>query len=129
MKRIAPFLTFLLYIAAVCYLCFAKFDSLSGVPHVLFGIPFDKIVHFCMFFPFPLIIHWMIGGRRTKVWKSVMLVLSIFLVGIVIAAATELIQGQIPYRSADPLDFKADALALAISSFFVTLIENHKLIR
>ena len=44
-----------LYLAVVGYLLFANFEKLSSVPKIFLGIPTDKIVHFCMFFPFPIL--------------------------------------------------------------------------
>ena len=48
-------IAFAAYIVAVLVLCFAKFPSTDDVPTELWGIPMDKIVHFLMFFPLPLL--------------------------------------------------------------------------
>ena len=45
-----------------------------------------------------------------------------FLVGCACAAATEWIQSWLPWRSADPVDFQADLLALAACSVFILVI-------
>ena len=47
----------LLYIAAVCLLCFADIRTDIGVNSTLLGIPADKIVHFTMFLPFPALMY------------------------------------------------------------------------
>ena len=47
-------IVFAVYILAVLVLCFGKFESTEDVPMDLWGIPTDKVVHFLMFFPFPL---------------------------------------------------------------------------
>ena len=46
---------FAVYLAAVLVLCFGKFPSSEDVPKYLWGIPTDKIVHFLMFLPFPVL--------------------------------------------------------------------------
>ena len=46
-----------------------------------------------------------------------------FIIGALLAYGTEYVQGKLPYRSMDINDFKADALALAISSVFVFIID------
>ena len=52
-QKIAFRILFFLYIAAVLYLCFGRFDNAPSIELNLWGIPTDKIVHFLMFFPFP----------------------------------------------------------------------------
>ena len=52
-----------LYAACVCFLCFGQFDGVEKAPQFIFGIPSDKIVHFCMFFPFPILTYFSYGRR------------------------------------------------------------------
>ena len=111
-----------LYLVAVAVLCFGKFDGAQDVPMDLWGIPTDKIVHFLMFFPFPLLACLAAGGYRGERWQATFRTVIAFLAGCVFAAATEWIQTWLSYRSCDPVDFSADALALLLSSIIVLVI-------
>ena len=111
-----------LYLVAVAVLCFGKFDSSQDVPMDLWGIPTDKLVHFLMFFPFPLLACLASGGYRGDRWLATFRTVIAFLAGCAFAAATEWIQTWLSYRSGDPADFGADALALLLSSIIVLFI-------
>lgn len=113
----------LLYVAAVAYLCFANFSDVSNISRTIFGIETDKLVHFCMFLPFPILAFFSIGKYPKKVWKNIFLAFCILLAGCMFAAATEVIQSRIIYRTGDPRDFKADLIAMAISTtvLFITI--------
>ena len=111
-----------LYLVAVAVLCFGKFDSTQDVPKDLWGIPTDKIVHFLMFFPFPLLACLASGGYRGERWQATFHTVIAFLAGCAFAAATEWIQSWLPYRSGDPADYGADALAILLSSIIVLFI-------
>ena len=63
---------FVLYLLAVLYLCFGKFENTPDVPWSLLGIPSDKLVHFGMFFPFP-ILAFLAFDRFTDTPKSTFL--------------------------------------------------------
>ena len=112
-----------LYLAALAYLCFGHFDSLPHVKPYFLGFPIDKVVHFLMFFPFPLLLFAAFDRLTTKPWHSLLFAVLTFLLGCLIAAGTELGQSMTIYRTGDPWDFKADALALAISSVIVLMID------
>lgn len=119
----------LLYIAAVAVLCFAKFSSLPSVPGFFLGIPMDKIVHFLMFLPFPVLALFSFRLRSPKVLTVVLLVVGIFAVGCIMAWCTEIIQGRLPYRTMDPNDFAADRLGLvsgALIAFIISLFTLKK---
>ena len=111
-----------LYLVAVAVLCFGKFDSSQDVPMDLWGIPTDKIVHFLMFFPFPILACLASGGYRGERWQATFRTVIAFLAGCAFAAATEWVQTWLSYRSGDPVDFGADALALLLSSAIVLII-------
>ena len=111
-----------LYLVAVAVLCFGKFDSSQDVPMDLWGIPTDKLVHFLMFFPFPLLACLASGGYRGERWLATFRTVIAFLAGCAFAAPTEWIQTWLSYRSGDPADFGADALALLLSSIIVLFI-------
>jgi VanZ family protein len=113
---------FAVYLAAVAFLCFGRFDSSQDVPMDLWGIPTDKVVHFLMFFPFPLLACLAFGGYRGKPGRAVWKTAAAFLAGCAFAAGTEWVQTRLPYRSGDPADFRADALALLLSSILVLIL-------
>lgn len=106
-----------IYLAAVAYVCFGKFEHLPDVVTKQFlGFDMDKVIHFLMFFPFPILGVLCFDHITRKPWHSILMVVLLFISGSVIAAATELIQGTTTYRVADEADFLADAIALAIAS-------------
>lgn len=113
---------FVVYLAAVAFLCFGHFSSSQDMPKDLWGIPTDKVVHFLMFFPFPLLACLAFGGYRGKPGSAVLKTAAAFLAGCAFAAGTEWVQTHLSYRSGDPVDFQADALALLISSVIVLIL-------
>jgi VanZ family protein len=128
-RKVIARLVFLLYFAAVLYLCFGNFSSLSEVTKRFLGFEADKVAHFLMFFPFPVLFYMAFGWRTRKPWHSIALTLFILALGTAIAAGTELVQDLIPYRASDRIDFLADFLALCCSSVFTFLIDLNKTIR
>ena len=111
------------YFAAVAYLCFGHFDNLPHVERMFFGIPADKIVHFLMFFPFPVLLFLAVDRFTTKPWHSILMMCVAFVLGCILAGATEYGQSLLAYRSCDISDFRADAIALAISSLLVFTVD------
>lgn len=111
---------FFLYVAGVLFLCFAHFDSTPDVPTTLLGIPTDKLVHFGMFFPFP-ILAFLAFDRYTETTRATLLFTAVtFVVGVLLAVGTEWGQAHLTdYRSGDPLDLTADILSLTLSSVLV----------
>ena len=113
-----------LYFITVAFLCFGRFDSLQEAPQTFLGLPADKVVHFCLFFPFPLLAYGTFGRRLTGRWKPAIAIIGIFIIGCLIGAGTELGQGLTSYRSCDINDFRADALGMALSSMIALIIET-----
>ena len=88
-RRIIARILFFLYIVTVLVLCFGRFKDVPSVPWTLLGIPSDKIVHFCMFFPFP-ILAFLAFDKYTQTPRSTFLFSGItFLVGVALAFGTE----------------------------------------
>lgn len=110
---------FVLYLLMVAYLCFWHFHNVSTVSKSVMGIPLDKVVHFLMFLPFPLLSYASYSHRFKGPWQAIAFILVIFLLGCAVAGGTEYVQSKLPYRTADPADFRADAIALCISSLAV----------
>ena len=126
-QKIAFRILFVLYLAGVLFLCFGKFENTPSVDFSLFGIPTDKLVHFAMFFPFP-ILAFLAFDQFTETVKSTLLFTGVtLLTGLLIAVATEWGQAHLTdYRSGDPLDLLADTLALALSSVLVAVVDISK---
>lgn len=121
-KRLIARILFFLYLAAVLVLCFGQFKDAPSLPWTLLGIPSDKLVHFCMFFPFP-ILAFLAFDKYTETPRSTFLFSGItFLVGVALAYGTEWGQAHLTtYRSGDPLDWVADVSALFISTLIVII--------
>ena len=115
-----------IYLAAVAYICFHSFQSL---PHIrkIWGFPADKFVHFVMFLPFPFLMYLTFAPITKHFFKALLHILIIFGIGCSIAAGTEVIQTHLKYRTGDLMDFKADSMALAVSSV-ATLLLNYILV-
>ena len=127
MKRRLVFkILLVLYLIAVAWLCFGHFSSIPHVKMFYWGIPTDKIVHFLMFFPFPLLAFGAFDKYTTKPWHSFLFVAVLFALGCMLAGATEIGQTYTKYRSGDLKDFKADGLALGISCLIVLVIDLAK---
>ena len=114
-------IVFAVYILAVLVLCFGKFEGTEDVPLDLWGIPTDKIVHFLMFFPFPILAYLAFDRYKGKRLPSLPWAAA-FVCGCAFAAGTELVQTRLSYRSGDPADFQADFLALLVSSLIVLFV-------
>ena len=125
--KIAFQILFWLYVAGVLFLCFGHFDNTPDVPMSFLGIPTDKLVHFAMFFPFP-ILAFLAFDQFTETVKSTLLFTGVtFIVGLLLAFGTEWGQAHLTeYRSGEPLDLAADVLALFLSSILVAIIDISK---
>ena len=117
----------LIYIFAVMYLCFAHFNNLPDAPRTIFGIQTDKIAHFIMFFPFPILGFYAYDRLTKTPLQAFAAVITIFSTGGVFAGITEIVQGAMPYRTQDIHDFHADLLALGIAAVIVFVIDVAKM--
>ena len=126
-QRIIARILFGVYLVAVAWLCFGKLDGSQNMPATLWGIPTDKIAHFLMFLPCPVLAFFAFDRFTEKFWPTVLWTTVIFLAGCAFAAGTEIVQARLlPYRTGDPADFKADLLALALSSVIVLILDLSK---
>ena len=116
----------LVYLGVLAWCCFGNFESLPSVQKSFFGIPTDKVVHFIMFLPFPMLCFWSFNFIAMKPWKMILAVLAVFLIGCAIAAGTEIVQSFTSYRTADPKDFVSDIIALGVSTLIFLLIYSVK---
>ena len=126
-QRIAFRILFFLYLAGVLFLCFGKFRSNPSVPLELFGIPTDKLVHFGMFFPFPILAFLAFDHRTDSVPATLACTGITLILGLILAGGTEWGQAVLTdYRSGDRLDFAADAVALVCASVLVAVWDIRK---
>lgn len=120
MKRRILFITaFLLYMAAVLYLCLAKPEDLPQTELYLFGIPLDKAAHFLMFLPFPILAYSTLWKRNRKAWTDIAILIIVLGIGVGLAFLTEHLQALTQYRSSDIKDIYADMAGLAAGSIIV----------
>ena len=117
----------LLYVVAVAYLCFANFHKLPDVPKTFLGIPMDKIVHFCMFFPFPVLAYLAYDHLTDTPLKALAALISICAIGCIFAGLTEIVQGMLPYRYEDIHDYAADCIAIGIAGILTFIIDISKM--
>lgn len=115
-------LSILVYIGMVIYVCFGHFDDLPDMNHTFLGIPEDKIIHFIMFFPFPIIAAIALNRRPRSTGRAFLQAGLLFLCGIAIAAATEIGQGMTDYRDPSVYDWVADISALLLSTLIVLVV-------
>lgn len=111
---------FFLYVAGVLFLCFGKFDQTPSISWALFGIPNDKLAHFCMFFPFPILAFLAFDKYTETAAQTLAFAGTTLLVGCLLAWGTEWGQAHLTdYRSGDPYDLLADGIALTLSTLIV----------
>lgn len=112
---------FCVYIAAIALLCFMKTDSVPDVPFALFGIPMDKLIHFCMFAPYPLLAFQTFHSKDVTLWRELILLAVLAVLGLGLAYGTEQIQGLTDYRSYEIADFYADSTGIAAGTLIVLI--------
>lgn len=120
-------ISLILYIILVAYLCFANFNSLPDVPRQMFGIRMDKIVHFCMFFPFPVLCFFAYDKMTDTPLQALGAILTVLSFGCIFAGLTEIIQGTMPYRTEDIKDFYADITGMGCSSVITYIVDVSKM--
>lgn len=116
-------LLFVLYLAAIAFMCFASSGNFPDVQKSIFGIPIDKAVHFMMFFPFPIMTFLSLDTKHKKAWQCIGYTILVMIIGCALAGGTEMLQGLTRTRTPDRLDFIADCAALAASSLIVFAVD------
>ncbi len=118
------------YIAAVAALCFMKPSSLPQVEMDFFGIPMDKVVHFLMFAPFPILAYMTFWPADAGKIRRLAVLLVIIAFGAGMAVATERIQAMTGYRSCEIKDFAADMVGIlsgaAVTALYILLKTERK---
>ena len=126
-KKLITRILFFLYLAAVLFLCFGRFENTPDVPWSFLGIPSDKLVHFCMFFPFP-ILAFLAFDKYTETPRTTFLYSGLtWVLGMLLALGTEWGQAHLTtWRSGDPMDLLADGLSITISTLSVIIWDLSK---
>lgn len=106
-------LIFCVYLAAIAVACFIKGDNVPDVQFTLFGIPTDKIVHFCMFAPYPLLSFLTFKPSEIGKGRAALLIAVLMVFGAGLAYGTEMLQGITDYRAYEIADFHADLVGLS----------------
>ena len=106
-------LLFASYLAAVAVLCFMKPDGLPEVEKDFFGIPIDKVAHFIMFLPYPILAATSFIRSEMGIRQMTAILAVTAIVGVGLAYGTEVIQAQTGYRAYEIDDFKADMTGMA----------------
>ena len=119
-KRISLVL-FCIYIIAVVALCVIKTNDLPELPKYFLGIPFDKIAHFIMFFPFIILGYASFSPTGKNLWKKVSILGIMLIVGCVFAFSTEKLQAMTSYRSYEILDMAADSIGLLCGTLIILI--------
>ena len=116
--HVIAILLFIIYIGFVTYLCFGHPPKSVHLPHELWGLPFDKCVHFLMFFPYPLLAHDAFYFKNK--WRALVFAI---LTGLVLCFTMELLQDKITtYRTTDPWDLSINVASVTISSIITAVL-------
>lgn len=107
------------YLIALFVLCFGKFGQGPDLHFSLWGIPTDKLVHFAMFFPFPILTWLSLDGKSLSRKSRYTAIATLLGAGTLIAIATEAVQYFLPYRNGDWMDLLADIVGLLVSSLIL----------
>lgn len=127
-KKIIFTALFCLYMAAVLFLCLMKPDDMPQPELYFFGLALDKVAHFLMFTPFPVLAVLMFWNKERKVYADIILLLGIGLLGVGLATGTEYLQSLTQYRTSDIKDFHADICGLAAGcslSLLMIILKRH----
>lgn len=118
-RRILYITAFCIYIGAILYLCLTKPDNLPQTEFLIFGLPADKVAHFTMFLPFPILMYLMFFDRSRSRWKDMLILVAAIALGIGAAFGTEYLQALTQYRSSDIKDTFADIKGLLTGALIV----------
>ena len=113
--QIISFVLLLIYVAAVGFLCLMEPDNIPSVTFDLFGLPVDKVAHFTMFFPYPILVWFSINHERLRSrGKQALMLAGILVLGAGLAILTEYLQKLTGYRTFDLNDFYADLIGMGL---------------
>lgn len=128
-RKVTAISLFCIYIASVLYLCLMKPDDMPQFELSFFGIPMDKIAHFLMFLPFPVLSYLLFYEGQRKITHEVLILTAILSLGVGLAFGTEQLQAMTQYRSSDIMDVYSDMTGLAtgcIAAIILIIIKRHR---
>lgn len=115
--KVLSIVAFCIYLTAVAVLCFIRPSSLPEMEIKTFlGIPIDKILHFIMFLPYPVLSGMVFISKEQKRHTVIATLFILALTGIGVSYGTEMIQSHTDYRSYEIADFYADIAGIAAGS-------------
>lgn len=103
---------FVLYLAGLCFCCFWNFRGSVDLGREWLGLPADKIVHFLLFFPMPVITYMAFPRLSDTPRRYLRFSVIVFMASAVFGAFTEIVQSRTGYRSCDWMDLLADCCGI-----------------
>lgn len=127
-RRHMAILLFAFYLAAVAYLCFLKPGSIPVLQQFIFGIPTDKVIHFIMFLPYPILAYISFRPDRKGVLTHMLTFIAIIAVGAAMAMGVERLQIAAG-RNYDIKDFYANIAGMAAGAAItlIFILARHRL--
>ena len=127
-RRHMAILLFAFYLAAVAYLCFLKPGSIPVLQQFIFGIPTDKVIHFIMFLPYPILAYISFRPDRKGVLTHLLALIAIIAVGAAMAMGVERLQIAAG-RNYDIKDFYANIAGMAAGAAItlIFILARHRL--
>ena len=105
-----------LYLTALGFLCFADPQNYQSPSFSLWNIPADKIVHFIMFAPYPVLTFITVDIQSCRIVKRMGILILVLFSGAALALGTEIVQGTTEYRSFELWDLAADIAGMLAST-------------
>ena len=127
-RRHMAILLFAFYLAAVAYLCFLKPGSIPVLQQFIFGIPTDKVIHFIMFLPYPILAYISFRPDRKGVLTHMLALIAIIAVGAAMSMGVERLQIAAG-RNYDIKDFYANIAGMAAGAAItlIFILARHRL--
>lgn len=119
-KRQISVVLFILYLAAVGYICFSSGEDFPSFDDSIFGVATDKVVHFTMFLPFVFL--FFIACKPVMTERPIAFWALAIIAGFGLAATTEFVQMILPTRTAELFDCVADGLGVLSGALFTLLM-------
>ena len=124
-KKIRTAAIILLVIYVVVSLYFLLTTVSLGVKNRLWNIPTDKIFHFLMFTPYPILFWMIIKYGKKNYRKGLGIYLLIFTISVTLGGLTEVAQKYMTdSRNGDVMDWLADALGIILALFLLWIFES-----
>jgi len=112
---------FCAYLAAVLALCLIRTDGMPQTDFSILGIPADKLTHFIMFLPFPILAYSAFYKAGRKKVKETAMTAAMTIAGFLLACITEYLQSLTSYRTSDPTDIHADLIGVSLGAIIILL--------